>query len=262
MNIKTTHIALAVKFGPKIASLLVKLVKSLKVMKLGMGAASLASYSWMYGLQFACIIIIALIIHESGHVYAMRRLNIPTKGFYLIPFVGAAALSERDFHSRWEEFVVAIAGPVFGLFSALVPLVLYFMTDYPLWAGVAAWISMFNLFNLLPITPLDGGRVVKSFLFSVGHKWGLAAMLLGLIFGAALLVYLGSWLFGLILCAGCIDFALEWRKRNKRVPTMEMNDLLGSICFFFALAFCFFYIVFWVSHVPEAMAALEILRDK
>src|SRR3989344_346902 len=113
------------KLLPKFISLLVKaipkLLKAGKVVQVGSAVASVGAWSLVFSWQFALLIMLLLVVHESGHVWAMKRVGMKTKGIFFIPFLGAAAVSEEMFPSRKAEVYVAIMGPIWGLvLSAIV----------------------------------------------------------------------------------------------------------------------------------------------
>jgi Zn-dependent protease len=249
---------LVIKLGPKLGSIGLKLLKGLKLTKVGLVAASAAGYAWLYTWQFSAILLFALIVHESGHVWAMKVVGIPTKGFYLIPFVGGAAVPEREFKSRGEEYFVAIMGPIFGVASAAVPLAVGWLTGYSLFEAVAAFIAMINLFNLLPITPLDGGRITKSIAFSAGNKSGLYWIIAGLV-GCGLIIMLAQvWLLGFILIIGCVDLFFEWKRRDQTIPVIPSAP--PAILGYFWVCITLIMILFLGSGSPEGQLALNALR--
>jgi Zn-dependent protease len=222
--------------GPKLYGVVGKLAKSAKVAKVGMAGATMAAYSWLFTWQFALIILFALVVHESGHVWAMRKCGIATKGFYLIPFVGGSAISTEKIDNRWTEYLIVMAGPLFGLGSALVPLVLYWITDYGLWAAVAAWIATLNLINLIPILPLDGGKILKSIAFSANSKAGLVIAIVGLVACAVLLCMTGSALLGFLLVVGCFETYFEWKGRDSFIMPIKGLNFPGAIVLYLLLA--------------------------
>jgi Zn-dependent protease len=217
MKIKAGVFALFFKFGPKLLSLFAKLFKCLKLGKVGLAAGSMASYAFLFSWEFALMIMFMLFVHEYGHIWAMKREGMRTKGIYFIPFLGAAAVTDEAFPSRKSEVFVAIMGPIWGLVLSAIVAVIYFITQNPLFAAAASWMAMVNLFNLLPINPLDGGRIVKSVAFSV-HSWlGLIFLVLGTIALGAMIIYFKMFLFVLLLIVGTIELLLEWRTfRSKK----------------------------------------------
>ncbi|MGB1291578.1 MAG: metalloprotease, partial [Pseudoalteromonas sp.] len=147
-----------------------KVFKSAKVVKAALAGASVAGYAWLFTFEFALMLIACLVIHEYGHVRAMKYFGIKTKGIYLIPFVGGLAVSDEKITTRWQDVVISLMGPAFGLITSVLGVVLYYATEMEIFAGVAVLSALLNLFNLLPILPLDGGHVLKSISFSM-RSW-------------------------------------------------------------------------------------------
>jgi Zn-dependent protease len=211
---------LTVKLGPKLIGGLMKLAKGLKVGKLGLAGASLASYAYMFTWEFAALILFMLFVHESGHIWAMKRCGIKTKGIYFIPFVGGAAVAEEAFPSRGAEVFVAIMGPLWGFVLAFFTGILYSATLNPLFAAAASWMAMVNLFNLLPINPLDGGRIMKSIAYSVSSTTGYVFLALGVIASGFLAAKVGLGLFLFLLVVGVLDLIFEFNRRTEH-PAMN-----------------------------------------
>ena len=153
------------------AGLGLKLLKSAKVIKVLFAAGSLAAYSWLFSIEFAIALILCLVFHEYGHIKAMKYFGLKTKGIYLIPFVGGLALSDDKINTRWQDIVISIMGPFFGLILSIACLIGYWLTDIEILAGLAVFNALLNLFNMLPVLPLDGGHVLKSIAFSINSKW-------------------------------------------------------------------------------------------
>jgi Zn-dependent protease len=215
---KIGMIVLAAKLGPKILSVGLKLLKSVKVVKLGLAGASAVTYTLMFSWKFAMAIMLLLFVHESGHVWAMRKCGIKTKGFYFIPFFGGAAIAEESFGSRRNETYVALMGPVWGLLLSLVAAVTYQYTGWPLMAALASWMALINLINMLPVNPLDGGRILKSIMFSIGSWLGLTFMLVGSSVAIFLFLKAGIFIFGLLFVIGIIDFLMEYKSAKVSSP--------------------------------------------
>jgi Zn-dependent protease len=189
------------------------LVKSgfvvVKAGKLLLALASFAAYAFLFTWQFAVIILGMLVIHESGHLRCMKHYGMKTRGIYLIPLVGAAAVAEDNFPSRRAEATIALAGPLTGAVLAAGTGLLYFATRNGAFAAAAAWMALINLFNLLPVVPLDGGRVVKSITCSIGSRTGLAAIIAGMLLGAVLAVTADLWIFVIVIPLGLLDYLYD-----------------------------------------------------
>lgn len=168
---------LLVKLSPKLLTILFKLkatlitvFKSLFSFKTAGIAASLGMYTYLFTWQMGVALVAFIGIHEYGHLWAMHRCGLATRGMYFIPGFGAVAIADGRFKSAEDEAYIAIMGPVFGMFGFVIPaLVTFTYTNNPLWAAVASFMTFINLVNLFPINPLDGGRIVKALAYSRRH---------------------------------------------------------------------------------------------
>jgi Zn-dependent protease len=144
--------------------LLLLLFGGLKGAKLGTTGVSmlvsLALYASIWGWRFAAGFIACLFVHEMGHVIAARQRGLAVSAPAFIPFMGAF-ITMRDAPPDVEtEAHVAIGGPLLGSIAAFG---FYFAGQWDndrLLLAIAYSGFVLNLFNLLPISPLDGGRIV------------------------------------------------------------------------------------------------------
>lgn len=135
---------------------------------------SFIAWTFFFGYKFTIVLLTALLIHEYGHYYQMGREGITKKKMLAIPLLGGMAISQESFKSYFAEAKIAIAGPMFGLGSALGALALWLTTGNLFFAAATIFICFLNLFNLLfPAAPLDGGRLIKSVLFSIHDSLGV-----------------------------------------------------------------------------------------
>jgi len=121
-------------------------------------ALALGVYTTIYGWQFALGLVVSIYIHEMGHVVWLRHFGIPATAPMFIPGVGAFVRLKAHPATVGEDARVGLAGPVWGAAAAILALALGFAFDRPILfaiARVGAWI---NVFNLLPVWQLDGGR--------------------------------------------------------------------------------------------------------
>ncbi|MEL7292659.1 MAG: site-2 protease family protein [Pseudomonadota bacterium] len=197
-----------------LVSLGMKALKSAKLIKVVLASASLAAYSWLFSFQFALALIACLVFHEYGHVKAMKYFGMKTKGIYLVPFLGGLALSDEKINTRWQDVVISIMGPMFGFILSFILLGIYLISGEMFFAGLAVFNAFLNLFNLLPILPLDGGHVLKSISFSMNSLAGIAVCTLAAVGGVVLSYSLGLTLFGFLLIMGMIEILFEWRGRH------------------------------------------------
>lgn len=221
-----------------LGSLGLKLFKSAKAIKVLFAGASLAAYSWLFSIEFALALIACLVIHEYGHIRAMKYFNMPTKGIYLIPFVGGLALSDSKINTRWQDVVISIMGPTFGLLLSIASLLLYFITDEVFFAALASFNALLNLFNLLPILPLDGGHILKSISFSFNSRAGIILCSVAAVGGVYLCWLFNLTLFALLLAIGSVEIVLEWRSRHRThlLPLDRYGQLFSSVWYIATVA--------------------------
>jgi len=79
-----------------------------KMSKLIFAGASIVAYSYIFTWQFALVLVAMIFIHEYGHLTAMKQCGMKTKGIYLIPFFGGAAITDDMFKSRRDESYIAL----------------------------------------------------------------------------------------------------------------------------------------------------------
>jgi Zn-dependent protease len=126
---------------------------------------SLLIYIGLFGWQFGLGAILLIAIHETGHVLFARAQRLPVSApFFLFGF--GAVVTTRGFRDQRQEAIVAIGGPVVGTAAALACYL--FAQSLPngqlryLFLALAYWGCLVNLFNLIPMSPLDGGRVASA----------------------------------------------------------------------------------------------------
>lgn len=154
------------------------------------------AYSFFFGWPYAVGMVSLIFFHECGHAVVMRYYNVPFSPMVFIPFMGAViAMKERPKNS-YEEAVIAFGGPVVGSLAAVGVASTAAMTDSQLLYALADWGYMINLFNLMPIGTLDGGRI--------GSAIHPAVNSLGLLGGGALIYYnaIHNPIFYLIMMGG------------------------------------------------------------
>jgi len=129
----------------------------------GSMAVSAALYSILPGgWRFAVGFVLLILVHEMGHVLANRYYGLHASPPIFIPFLGAIINLRQPPPNAKVEAVVGIAGPLAGSLATLVCLVWYGQTQSPLAEELAYWGFLLNLFNMLPVPPLDGGRVAAA----------------------------------------------------------------------------------------------------
>jgi Zn-dependent protease len=197
---------LAFKFGAKLKALLF-LIPKLKLFTTSASMlVSIGAYALIWGWKFAVGFVLLLLVHELGHVIQLRREGIPASAPMFIPFLGALVAMKELPKDAAAEARVGLAGPVLGSLAALVPLGLYALTGDELFKALAFVGFFLNLFNLLPVLPLDGGRAMAAlspWMWLVGFA---------LLIGAA--IAFPNPIMILILLFGGVETWRRWRARN------------------------------------------------
>jgi len=247
-------LALGAKLGPK----LFKLVKVLKGFKFLGAAGSMAAYSWMFSWQMAILILLLLFIHEYGHIWAMKRTGMKTKGIYFIPFFGGAAVPDEDFKTYSQEAYVALMGPVFGLGLTSIVFSLFLFTHNNMWAGIASWMALVNAFQFLPIHPLDGGRIVKSICMSINKNLGYVVLAVGFLLALFLLIYFKLFLFVILLPIGILEVFFQ-RKAKKVYAVMNWKQMVKYYLLYVLVLGILVAIMLFAQNIPGAKEALQII---
>jgi Zn-dependent protease len=154
--------ALLAKFGLAIKAALVALPNLELFVTAGTALVSVAAYSLFFGWWFAAGFVALIFVHEMGHVIALRREGIKASAPMFIPFMGAAIFSKSLGDNALAEARVGLAGPILGSIGAAAVAVVGALTGSDLLTALAYFGFFINLFNLLPVIPLDGGRAAAA----------------------------------------------------------------------------------------------------
>jgi Zn-dependent protease len=149
-------------FLAKIKSIILLAPKVKLLATAGTMVVSVIAYATIWGYQFAAGFVILLLVHEMGHVIALRREGIRASAPMFIPFLGAVISARSLGDNASAEARVGLAGPVLGTIGAAVCLVVWQVTGHDYWRALAFTGFFLNLFNLLPVIPLDGGRAMAA----------------------------------------------------------------------------------------------------
>ena len=149
--------------------------KTLATMLLSIGAYAI-EWGWLFALGFVLLIF----VHEMGHAVALRIEGIPAGAPVFIPFVGAFVAMQGQPRDAGVEARVAMAGPVVGSLAGWAVLGAGLALEQRLLIALGHTAVLLNLFNLVPVPPLDGGRIAGAFTrtyWLIGYAVGLVALL-------------------------------------------------------------------------------------
>lgn len=147
-----------------------KFLKAIKVLEplavVASGILTAGAYSFTMKASLAFGLILALTVHELGHYWATKYLGLKAKWWIFIPFVGALMPAPK-FRSRTDEALIAFCGPyVGGIFSYLLFLLWIILPLSREWSIILYTVSLLstalNLFNMIPLSPIDGGRITQA----------------------------------------------------------------------------------------------------
>lgn len=181
---------------------------------------------WAPAIYFSIGFVILMLIHEMGHVFALWYYGLRASPPFFLPFLGAVINLRQSPPNALAEAVVGMGGPLLGTIGAILCFGLGMLfPQYPLLFLIAYFGFILNLFNLLPVPPLDGGRISAAL---SPRLWIFGLALLGFLFLFDLYHGVVDWILLLVLF-----FALP---RIRRTLSMRHQDLpyyqvprLGSI---------------------------------
>jgi len=124
--------------------------------------AFFAVYWSMFGWKFALGFVLSIYVHEMGHVIALRKYGIAATSPMFIPFVGALVRLKQYPANVAQDARVGLAGPIWGLGATIVAWLGGLATGLPIWYAIAHTSAWLNLFNLIPVWQLDGGRGFRA----------------------------------------------------------------------------------------------------
>jgi len=175
----------------------------LKLKTLGTMLLSIVLYATQWGWAFAAGFVLLIFVHELGHVVVLRREGIPAGAPVFIPFLGAFIAMRGRPRNAYVEAKVAIGGPIAGSLAAWAVLVAGLTLDHPLLVTLGHAGILLNLFNLIPVSPLDGGRIAGAF--------SRAFWIAGYALGVVALVVTRSPMLLLVLGIGLFTLWQRWR---------------------------------------------------
>ena len=171
--------------------------------------ASVGLYTIAFGWRFAVLFVGLLFTHELGHALWLKKEGIPTGPIVFIPFMGALITMKEYPQNAYIEAKVGLAGPVLGSLGAGAVALAGWQLDSNLLLAAGYVGFLLNLFNLIPVTPLDGGRAAAAI-----HPTLWIAGLIGL---AVITVLWFNFLLVLILILAVVDV-------RRRTHGIGVND--------------------------------------
>jgi len=191
--------------------LLLLLAGSAKFSKLLLTAGtmllSIGAYAMLWGWRFATGFVLLIFAHEMGHVLAARQRGLAVSAPAFIPFVGAYIMMKQQPASVETEAYVAYAGPFVGTLASFAVYYLGRNENDTMLLALSYSGFVLNLFNLLPISPLDGGRITAVLSPSIWF-FGVPILL-------GLMIYQPSPMLFVIAIVALPQALRAWRMRHE-----------------------------------------------
>jgi Zn-dependent protease len=166
-------------------------------------------YALVFGWKLGVVFVLLILVHEMGHWVVLRGLGVAVSLPYFIPGLGAFVAQKSMTANGVQDAASALAGPVVGIAASAICQAYGIATGNVFWVVAAHIGYLLNLFNLIPVLPLDGGRVAGTI---DPRLW-----MLGLVLFFAYLVTTGlnhpiAWLFLILIGVSSIPRAIAaWR---------------------------------------------------
>ncbi len=197
-------------------------------------------YAQIWGAPFAIGFILLIYVHEMGHAVMMNRLGIKAGAPIFIPFVGAVISMKELPRNAYNESLIAAGGPVLGTIGATGCLIVAWQINSEFFFALASVGFMINLFNMLPVSPLDGGRITG--VISKNIK------IIGLLAGGYVFYKISSPILLIILIFGVLSLFKKDQMPddyyNVSTAQKQMIGLLYFIMLFFMTA------GMWIAEQP------------
>lgn len=210
---------------------------------------SIFVYAFAWGWIFAVGLVVMLFIHEFGHLVAAKYFKLKVGAPVFIPFMGAIIALKDAPKNAWIEAVVGAGGPIAGTIGAFIVYLAACATGKEYMFVIAHTGFWLNLFNLIPISPLDGGRIVIAI-----SPW---LWIVGLVMLAGLLVLTNFNLFLLLIIAVSIPrvFTLFKRKSEEesRYYEIPFSERLIAGAMYFGLVLVLGFMMYHTFKIISLM---------
>ena len=222
-------------------------LKGVKFLGTGVSAlVSIGAYALYFPWQFAVGLVALIFIHEMGHVIVLRRYGVRATAPIFIPFLGALIGMKQLPKNAVMEAYVGLGGPVIGSLGAVAAYGIYLLDGHRLFLALAYIGILLNLFNLLPILPLDGGRAVGAI-----SRWFWVVGIVGLL---ALMIMRPSPILLIILIFGAPELLRVFRSRDTSdYYDVPMSERLTIGTIYFGLMFVLGFLLYELEPLMHSL---------
>jgi Zn-dependent protease len=231
---------------------LLKFKSILVALKFGKFATTIISMFvmiWIYAMQFgwwyALGFVLLIAVHESGHVLAAQRAGLKVSMPIFIPFVGAFISMKQQPSNARTEAIIAAGGPVLGSIGAFVCLTIGIMYRNDLFLALAYTGCFLNLFNLVPVHPLDGGRIVSAI--------SPVMWILGIPVLSYIAIRFHNPIVILFVILGAFQAYRLWKSPNKEYFAVTKSTRLTFATLYFGLMVVLGLVMSWIHGIHSAV---------
>jgi Zn-dependent protease len=216
------------------------------------GALSFGAFAMVMGWRSAALVILVLFVHEFGHLLAYRMIGQPWGRMIFLPFLGAMAMPRLPFESQGQSVFAALMGPGFSILLALACTadIFLFGGSSGLFALLGLITCVLNMFNLIPLEPLDGGIALRSVLARfMGSSARFGMMAVGIV-----LIGVGIAIHQMLLVIfGMVAVLFNIKKRTIDAGLSPMPSMQVSITIMTYVCLVSAYIVLMVHFVQTVV---------
>jgi Zn-dependent protease len=238
-----------------IGVVLLKFKSILIALKMGKFAATVISmffmiwvYATQFGWRYAAGFVLLIAVHEGGHVFVARREGLKVSMPIFIPFLGAFISMKQQPTNARTEAIIAAGGPVIGSIGAFACLAAGVLFESDLLLALAYTGCLINLFNLIPVHPLDGGRIVTAI-----------SPLMWLV-GIPVLLFISmkypNPITIIMLILGAFQAYKIWRSPNKSYFAVSRNTRISFAVLYFGLMIVLGMTMAWIRSLHSSAHGL------
>lgn len=209
---------------------------------------SFGLYVLVFGWQFALVLVVVLVVHELGHYFAFRSYGLPARLPVLVPFLGAFTIGQPPDDLEHDAYI-ALAGPLTGLLLASAAASIGLQFHDAFWLAIASVSAFLNLFNMVPMPPFDGGRIIAAIWPPL---WILGFVLF---IGLTFVLHLPIFLIVIIGLLGLPSMISAWKgKVDPRAAALTFGARLRVGGWYLATLGGLLYIISLAPHIAPQSA--------
>ena len=139
--------------------------------------------------QVLFLVLLILFIHEMGHLLAMKAFGYNDVSMFFVPLMGAITTGDKDKVSQFQRAIIVLAGPIPGIIIGFGITKYAVSIEHNYMAVSGVMFMLINILNLLPLDPLDGGKLIETMFFTTNEKVKQVFLIISLILMIAIAVY-------------------------------------------------------------------------